>query len=236
MSGDVGTADQKGTTTAMTPERTDAPPRPTPPSLRKLVPSLAVNLVVPVVGYFLLRPHLPNDTVALALVGAIPVLRTVGVLIWRRRVDPIGVLAAVGFGLAVVLSLLWGGDSLPIKFNEAMLTGTLGLACLISAAFKKPLHLLLVGYMNRGANKQLSPEAARTSLIVTVLIGVTFLLHATSHVILALTLPTGTFLITSRIVGWTIILIGGAVVYWYVHGKKDGSEVTKDEEAGSHRA
>src|ERR671936_715848 len=105
----------------------DAPPasrpaRPAPPRLRKLLPSLLINLIVPIVGYLVLRPYVPNDTVALAIVGAIPVLRTAIVLIWRRRIDPIGVLAGSGFLLAVAASLVGGGSSLPLKLHEAVLT------------------------------------------------------------------------------------------------------------------
>lgn len=200
------------------------------PPVRQLVSSLVVNLVVPVVGYFLLRPHVSGDTLALGLVAAIPVVRTLAVLVWRRRVDLIGVLAAIGLALAVLISLFSGGGSLPIKFNEAMLTGVLGAACLISVAVGKPLHMLL---MKPPAGQPLPPQALQTSRFVTLVMGVTFLLHATVHVVFALTLSTGSFLIASRVVGWIVILLGGGVVYLYVQGKKKRRATVGRDAAGS---
>lgn len=194
----------------------EAPP-PRPFDRRRLVASVLVNLLVPVVGYFLLRRYVTSDALALGLVAAIPVVRTLGVLMWRRRVDPIGVLAAIGLGVAVVVSLLSGGSALPLKFSEAMLTGVLGVACLVSVAVGKPLHLL---FAKRGASRPLPPQAVHTSRVVTLVMGVAFLLHATVHVVFALTLPTGEYLIASRLVGWAVILSGGGVVYCYVRVTK----------------
>ncbi|WP_212910040.1 VC0807 family protein [Streptomyces sp. TS71-3] len=185
--------------------------------MKRLLVSCVVNLLVPVAGYFLVRPHVSSDTLALGLVLAVPVVRTLWVAVARRRIDPVGVLAVAGFGAAVLLSLFLGGDSLPIKFNEAMVTGVLGLACLVSAALRKPLHLMVV---NSRGRQEASPETVRTSMVVTTVMGVTCLGHAAVHVVFALTLSTGDFLIWSRLAGWAVILLGGAVVYWYLHGKK----------------
>ncbi|GHH88429.1 hypothetical protein GCM10018793_68070 [Streptomyces sulfonofaciens] len=223
----------------MTPERPQPPGTPGQqtggperPSLKKLLISCLINLIVPIGGYFVVRPQVSGDTLALGIVLAIPVLRTLWVAIAKRRMDPVGVLAVVGFGAAVLLSLFMGGDSLPIKFNEAMITGVLGLACLVSVAFKKPLHLMLVNAGGKQQQQQIPPEAVRTSLIITTLIGITCLAHAAVHVVFALTMSTGDFLIWSRTVGWAVILLGGGVVYWYVHGKQKSPAASEPREAG----
>jgi hypothetical protein len=204
------------------------------PSLKKLLLSCLINLIVPIGGYFLIRPQVDNDTLALGIVLAIPVVRTLWVAVAKRRMDPVGVLAVVGFGAAVLLSLVMGGSSTPIKFNEAMITGVLGAACLVSVLFGKPLHLMLVGGKQQGP---VTPETARTSLIITVLIGITLLAHATVHVVFALTMSTGDFLIWSRAVGWAVILLGGGIVYWYVHGKQAKKPAAADgaEAPAQHR-
>jgi len=128
-----------------------------------------------------------------------------------------GALAAVMLGLAVAVSLLGGGGSLPLKFSEAMLTGVLGVACLVSVAIGKPLHMLVV---KGRTNQPLPATAVHTSRVITLIMGVAFLLHAAVHVVFALTLSTGSFLIVSRLVGWAVILVGGGVVYLYVRGRK----------------
>ncbi len=187
------------------------------PSARQLAPSLVINFLLPVVGYFLLRPHVSSDTLALGLVLAIPVVRTLFVLIVRRRVDPIGVVAAVVLGLSVAVSLFSGGGSLPLKSSEAIFSGVLGLACLVSVAIGRPLHLLVV----KGRIKEpLPPTAVHTSRVVTLIMGGAFLLHSAVHMVFALTLSTGSFLIVSRLVGYAVIAVGLSVVYWYMRVKK----------------
>src|SRR5262245_345000 len=111
-------------------QRTTQRPVPQRPSLRMLVPSVLINLVAPIVCFFVTPPFLPNDTVALAIASAIPVVRTLYVWAVRKRLEPIGALAAVALILAVALSAVWNGGSLPIKLHEAMLTCLLGLVCL----------------------------------------------------------------------------------------------------------
>ena len=196
------------------------PPKVTPrrpPIVGELVSSLVINMLAPVGGYFLLRPHVSSDTIALAVVTAIPVLRTLGVLIWRRKVDWIGILAAVGLGMGIAVSLFTGGGSLPLKFNEAMVTGVLGLACLVSVAVGKPLH----GLMMKSTVKQpLPPQMAVMSRNITLLMGVTFLVHCATQITFALTLPTGQFLIVSRVVGWSVLLVGAGAVYLYVKRRR----------------
>lgn len=63
---------------------------------KKLWINLAVNWFIPLVLVILLRSIYSNDAVALAIAGAIPAVRTLTILIWRRRVDWIGVLGVLG--------------------------------------------------------------------------------------------------------------------------------------------
>ena len=57
--------------------------------------SLAINFVVPLLAYYLIRPHTGSSAMALALAGAIPVVYTLVILAVRRRLSPVGV---VGVG------------------------------------------------------------------------------------------------------------------------------------------
>jgi hypothetical protein len=134
----------------------------------------------------------------------------------------------------VAASLVWGGSSLPLKLHEAVLTGTVGLACLISAALGKPLHLVLVnlfarqGKTGERTRDDAKPRPSGGSAVVTLMIGTTFLVHAIVHVVLALTLPTSTFLVASRVVGWAIFGLGAALLVWYVHGRKSDRPAASD--------
>lgn len=109
------------------------------PRLPAVAARLGAIIVVPVLAYLLLRPQVGSDAAALAIAGAIPAAWTLARLAWRRRVDPIGGLAVVGFGIALLLAALSGGDALLLKVREAPLTGAIGVVFLLSAAVRRPL-------------------------------------------------------------------------------------------------
>jgi hypothetical protein len=71
---------------------------------RRIILSLGINALLPLLLYALSRPLLASDAVALAIAAAIPALRTLILWIWRWRVDWIGAPAVLGFGLALALT------------------------------------------------------------------------------------------------------------------------------------
>jgi hypothetical protein len=177
-----------------------------------------VSLIVPVVAYFVIRPHVSGDTAALTIAAAIPVARTLWIGLTKHRVDPLGLLGTFGYGVSVAMSLLMGGSSLPVKFVEPVITGVLGLAFLASLTVGRPLLLVLV---HRGTPLHaLPPRMVRTARVVTAIIGPTLALHAALHITLALTLSTGAFLVWSRVLGWGVLAAGAAVVYLYVRSRR----------------
>jgi hypothetical protein len=178
--------------------------------LWRLAPSLGVAIVVPVIAYWLGRPHVGGDTAALAIAGAIPAAWTAGRLAWRNRLEPVGVVGVVGFGAALLVSALSGGSALPLKLQDSVVTGVIGLACLASVALRRPLLAVLLRLLRRAA------PAGRPLAAITTIIGATLLVHAVAHAIVALTLPTSAYLVLSRLVGVPIYLAGAVVLLWYV--------------------
>jgi hypothetical protein len=174
---------------------------------RKLGISLVVNWLIPVVMFTVLRYFITNDTTTLALVVAIPAVRTIAVVVLRRRVDWIGVISVMGFAVALVVSVLSGGSSLPLKLYHPLLTGTLGLAFLISAVIKKPLLLTLLKFFKHSELELTNDPVFRKKItIMSVVVGLLLLADAVAHIIMALTLPTGTYLGMSKLV--TIAMVG----------------------------
>jgi hypothetical protein len=84
---------------------------------------------------------------------------------------------------------------------------------------RKPLLLPVLRVLaRRGAGP--GPVAAdatrdRTCAVLTAILGTTFVAHAVTLLILALTLPTGTFLALSRVVGLSVVGAGAVVLFWY---------------------
>ncbi|WP_433436771.1 hypothetical protein [Nonomuraea sp. CA-141351] len=180
------------------------------PPLRPLLMSLAINAALPLVAFLLIRPHVGSDALALALGGAIAAGRTVFLFARRRRVDVIGLVAITAFAISALASLAFGGSSLPLKLDMALLVGPLGLACLVSVAVGHPLHDLVTRI------RRMPKANRRHSSIITAIVGCTLVVHTVVHIVLALTLPTATFLAASRLAGWGIIAVGAAVMAVYL--------------------
>lgn len=180
---------------------------------------LMINLAVPVLAYVLLRPHVHSDITALIIGAAVPTAYSAGVLLWRRRLDAIGAFAIVCFVIGLLLVVATGGNELVFKLREDIWTGTLGLACLISVAARRPLFPVALQLAAR-RNSQIAerigdPQARRISTVVTGAIGVILLVHALVIVALALTASTTTFLALKAPL--SLAIVGGgvtALVFW----------------------
>lgn len=89
---------------------------------RTLPIRLVINLTLPVLAYILLRPHVHSDVAALVAGAAIPAAYTAGVLLWRRRLDAIGVFAVACFAIGLLLVAATGGNELVFKLREDIWT------------------------------------------------------------------------------------------------------------------
>jgi hypothetical protein len=195
---------------------TQLPPAPT--GSRRAPAALVVAALAPLAIYYLLRPF-TSDAVALACSAAIPVLGTLIAAATRRRTGPLALLAVVAFGAALAATVLEGGDTLPLKLYRPIATGVFGLACLISLAVHRPLLLMLAGRTARRQTRggQVAAQATgspgwRKLGTFTLVVGLTAVAEAAATTILALMLPTPTFLLVSRLVRWTILGIGVLVL------------------------
>jgi hypothetical protein len=188
--------------------------------LRTILASAALNGVVPLLVYLLARPYLPGDAVALALAMAVPVVCTIGVFAWRRRVDAIGAVAVVAYGVALIATLLSGGDPFVLKLQEAVVTGPVGLVLLASVAMRRPVLLPLMARLtNKRGPQPANAEAVRhrshASMVLTAILGGTLVVHALALTVIALVLSTAEALAVSRLVGLSIIGFGLVVLLGY---------------------
>lgn len=142
------------------------------------------------------------------------------VLLWRRRIDPIGAFAVVAFVLGLLLVVATGGNEFVFKIREDIWTGVVGLACLVSVAVRRPLFLLVLRLAAR-RNGQVAERLGkagmdRISTVTTAAVGAILLVHALVIVVLALTTSTTTYLAISRPVGLAILGGGLALLVWWI--------------------
>lgn len=176
---------------------------------RLAVRRAALVMAAPLVVYALARPLVGSDAVALGIGGAIPVVYSIALAASRRRVDPIALLSAVGFSLACFASVLTGGSSLPLKLHEAAITFAVGLVMLVAVLIGRPLALAR-------ALRTPAPTKAGEGALGT-MIGGFLILHALLHLALAVALPTGSYVIASRVVNGGTLVLGVLALSAYVH-------------------
>jgi len=204
---------------------------------------LVISFIVPLLSYDLIRPHVGSSAMALALAGAIPVAYTLGILVVRRRLSPVGVVGAVSFGIGVLISWASGGNTLALELQDPALFGAIGIAFLVSVAIGQPLHPVVLRLLGRSDPRytDIANRAQhRTSMVTTAILGVTLLAHAVAVAVLALTQPVSTFVALQHPVGLPIFGLGIAGLFLY-HNRlqarqRGAAPATRDDQSGDDQA
>lgn len=186
---------------------------------------LAISYLMPLIVYFVLRPHMASDTEALALAWFIPIVWTLGSSLWLRRLEVISLLGVVAYGIALAISIFFNTGALPLKLHHAVVAGAVGLVCLVSVAMGKPIFLLSTRrYVKKTEHaSQMEGALANPRLVkrltnVTLIIGIACLADAALGTALALFLSTSAFLIarTAIHIAAVVGIIGGVyLVIWF---------------------
>ena len=194
------------------------------PPIRKFYWSAVINGIVPVAVYWSLRPHVASDTVALGCAAGIPICWGVVQMIGRRQLEPLNIVAIVGFLVVLIVSIAAGDNPLPLKLYGAVVAAALGIGCWISIVIRKPLVLAILRMLSQYEptfatwfeRVSQEPGSIRHLNVVTAIVGTTLLVDAVAHGAVAILLPTGSYLIVVRIVNWIIRGVGAIALIWYV--------------------
>jgi hypothetical protein len=182
---------------------------------------LAISGLSPLIMYFVIRPHMGNDTQALALAWFIPVVWTLGSSLWQRRLEVFGLLGVAAYGITLAISIIFGAGALPLKLHHALLGGAVGLVCLISYAMKKPVFVLLARRLTKNTAQAsqmegalANPAVVRRMSTITLMIGIACLANAALQTALAILLSTGAFLLASTAVHVATLvgIVGGVLI------------------------
>ncbi len=164
----------------------------------------AVLAAAPLAVYALARPIVKPDALALGIAGTIPVIYSVALAVVSRRIDPLALVTAIGFALACAVSVATGGSSLALKLHEAAITFTVGLVVLGAVLIGRPFPLAVPLRIP-------SPTKAIDGSL-GVIVGAFLMLHALLHLVLAVSLSTGSYLAASRLVNWGTLAVGIAAL------------------------
>lgn len=190
---------------------------------RRMRVRLAAGLALPLIAFLVLRQAIGNATGALAITDAIPLVWLLAFGIWRRRIEPVGLVALGVFAVALAVTIATGGSALPLELRRSVFPGAVGLACLISLAIRRPLLVIASARvararpdLRRGRAPLDTPAAGRVLTTLTAIIGVTFSADAAAQIVLALTLSTASFAELARVASYVTIGGGLAVAALYL--------------------
>jgi hypothetical protein len=191
--------------------------------VRGLLPSLALNAVVPFIVFTVLTGQGVSNVPALILSGVFPVLGVVWGLARTRRADTLG-LVSLAFIVVGVGSSVLTGNAQFILIKESMLTGVFGLVCLLSLLAPKPVMFYFGRQFAGGGDPVRTaafedlwqyPQFRTVQRNLTLGWGFGYLAEAVVRVALTFVLPIPVFLIVSPVMalGVTVGLIAWTMAY-----------------------
>lgn len=168
-------------------------------------PSVRLNIVAPVVTYWVLTKKGLTPVDALAVSAVFPAAAGVWVMLRSRRPDPLAVLSLAAITIGLIAGLVFhNGRILLVK--ESLTTGTLGVVFLCSLLARRPLIFTLrrrlfvpdrpdaqEEYESTWRSAAIQAEARRTTAIW----GIALLAEAALRVGLSYLLATGTLVTVS---------------------------------------
>ncbi|MFG1653410.1 VC0807 family protein [Micromonospora sp. NPDC049275] len=162
---------------------------------RALVGRVVVDVVLPLVVYYVLRALGADVLAATLAAGAVPAANAALVAARSRRVDVAGLVVVSLFVAGGALSVVTG-DARLLYIKDGWLTGLLGAWVLLSLAMKRPFMLHLgtviatakVGDAGAAAWQQRwsdDPVFRRRLRLVSVVVGVVLMLDAVARIAIA---------------------------------------------------
>jgi hypothetical protein len=195
------------------------------PSFRSVLPSLVVDGLCPFLTYELLMWYVPDMSQVVALgVGAIfPAVNGVASIARRRHLDFIGAVVLVGLAVSIVATIV-SRDAKILLIRESFVTGALGVLCLLSLLWPRPLMFYVGRQFSAGQDagrlaefdaKWSVPGFRRTLRVLTIVWAIGWIGEFALRVVMVWTLSVPQVLAISPFVfnGITLGLIAWTVAY-----------------------
>lgn len=206
-------------------------------ALLGLLPSLVLDVALPLVTYFVLAAQGVPDLWALVISGVWPLLSIVVSLVRKGRVDEFGIFILVVL-LASTLSSVLFSDPRLLLLKNSVFTGVLGLAFLGSLLLRRPVMF----YFGRKFGTDGSPEGVARwdgfwadlsvfrhgQRVMTVVWGLAFVAEAVVRIPLVYALSVSAGVVIADVLPFVVI---AALVTWTVLYAKRSAAASKAQAA-----
>jgi hypothetical protein len=190
-----------------------------------VLPSLVIDGLLPFLTYLLLTSYVPHlsQVVALGLSATFPTVNGLATIVRRRHLDILGAVVLVGIAVSILATLV-GGDPKLLLIRESFVTGALGMVCLTSFVWPRPLMFYIGRQFSVGEDPVKIadfnalwqyPRARATFRVMTIVWAIGWLSEFALRVVMVWTLSIPEVLAISPIVfnGITIGLIAWTIAY-----------------------
>jgi len=204
---------------------------------------ILVNFVLPFLIYDFAKKDL-GDVHALMASSAPPIAWTIIEFARHRRVDALSILVLAGIALSL-LAYLGGGSVRFLQLREKLVTVTIGLVFLGSAAIGRPLiYQLARATIQRRSPSELEGFEAmrdnaffrRTMMIMTLVWGFGLVAEAGVATTLVFALSIRQYLLVGPFVGYGTMGALSLWTYWYSRRQRRKGEARRAEEAEAAKA
>ncbi len=196
-----------------------------------MLPIVLFDIAGPIIVQSAARSHGASLTVALALSGVPPAAWILVRMLWRSRVDAVGVFVLSSIILATLIGLATGSGRLYL-LDGAILTGVFGVVCLASLAAPRPLMFHFALESNGGLESRRGREFAdlwrypsfrRVFAVITIVWGAGFVLQAAINVTIIEATSTQKAFVINKILPYLFLAALGAWTALYgIRAKRRG--------------
>ncbi|WP_406058076.1 hypothetical protein OG462_15785 [Streptomyces sp. NBC_01077] len=194
--------------------------------------TISLNVVAPILTYnILIEDHGWSEFTALLAGSAWPVLDSVIMVAWRRKLDEFAVVTLVFLVITALVTLIGAHSARALLIKDSGVTGLFGLLCLATLLAPRPLMF----YFGRKFATDDTPastawwnglwqyEGFRSTMrTMTLVWGVTYVAEALVRVALAYALPTKTMVTLSPVMIYGVLGALGVWTAWF--GKRRSAE------------
>lgn len=194
-------------------------PEPAGGSFKHMLPTLVLDLALPVGVFFLLTSYGVSTLSALVASGLSPAINNVRVWARSHRLEPVGLIVMTFLAVGTAVSLISGSVFFAL-IKESFLTATFGLICLGSLLAQRPLLFHIMRQFVAGDDPvRLEwwnglwqyPHFRAAQRFVTAVWGVVYLVEATLRIGFALVLSPAQVIVISHLMAFGVLI---ALIAW----------------------
>jgi len=199
-------------------------------SMLAILPSLLLDMVLPVVLFNLLARAGASTVDALVWSGLPPALHALYDWFKSGRAEPLAIVVLLFLAVGAATAL-WTGSVFIALIKDSFLTATFGLICLGSLLARRPLLFTITRQFAAGNDparrhvwdaRWSIPAFRRAQRVVTIVWGIAYLIEAAVRVAAALRLPPQQVVTLSPVLSFGVTV---ALILWmkrYLHEIYDG--------------